>query len=68
MLPPGKLVLLRKLVASSMSRMPNTHSANWTSQPIWPPPARPAGCVEIVPLALLVSLILAQAPPTLPPT
>jgi hypothetical protein len=48
--------------------MPNTHSANWTSQPIWPPPATPAGCVEIVPLALLVSLILAQAPPTLPPT
>jgi len=34
----------------------------------FPPPATPAGCVEIVPLALLVSLILAQAPPTLPPT
>ena len=33
-LPAEKLVLLRKLVPSNMSRTPNTHWSNWISQPI----------------------------------
>jgi len=61
-------VLLRKLVASIMLRMPNTQLSNWISQPTWPPPAMPAGFAETVTTALVLSWILPQAPAILPPT
>src|SRR5262249_53082008 len=66
-LPAEKLVLLRKLVPSNMSRMPNTHWSNWISQPTWPPPATPAGFALRVPPTVWPSSILAQAPPRLAP-